>query len=681
MKKLRCSSRISLNKKIACTVSAAALMLGVSSAATVGLHFQVSYCTGAGLPDAGYSGFPVTLTAFGVESNGWENLLMMDTGYNGCSWTSPGYTLNEVITTDTSTNGLNPLPNGSLNVTWFGNAANFDPFYGYAGSPPYYTGGGALPASATGEQEIYASFLRDGINFGPNGSAGTTGPNQPYGSADNPLEAYYNVDITGLKSLFTNSPFVVELMASGDSINMLTNAYVIDVTDSLSNSVSYANKPPAADTEGTAYTQGASGGLSTGSAALNTDHIKIISAPPQHVEGGFNHAGTICGFIITDKPVVSMYPQTIRVAGPGDSILLNPYAIGVPPLSYQWRLNGANIANATNSSYAISNVNLTSGGSFDLVVTNVYGAATSKVSTVTVDRLTQIPASDLVFDSNPTNAQNDGVDMGATWEGSNSDGTITRTGVMSFVAADTNGITVADSTNLDGPTGTVTFWMRAPVNASAGTGASIFCRASGTVGDDFVLYQNSGSGTLGFGAPGSPSSENAFDSIGVASDNTWHFVALAFDQSASGGVALYLDGKVDTTNANGASWSWTTGQPLEISYSSDSTWTAYNGLLNDVRYYSTNLTASQISTIYTTGAAVDTKDLQMQLDFTAPPGNGFILSWLEGSAVLQSAPSLLGPWTDVTGATSPYTIVPAAAQQFFRYHYTPQSLVSNPYLM
>ena len=34
---------ISRTKKIACTVSAAALMLGVSSAATVGLHFQCNY--------------------------------------------------------------------------------------------------------------------------------------------------------------------------------------------------------------------------------------------------------------------------------------------------------------------------------------------------------------------------------------------------------------------------------------------------------------------------------------------------------------------------------------------------------------------------------------------------------------------------------------------------------------
>ncbi|HUD46297.1 MAG TPA: LamG-like jellyroll fold domain-containing protein [Candidatus Baltobacteraceae bacterium] len=669
MKKLRRSSRVSLGKKIACTVSAAALMLGVSSAATVGLHFQESYCNGAGLPDAGYSGFPVTLTAFGIESNGWENLLPMDTGYSGCSGPL-GYTLGpELIDTTTATNGLNPLPNGSISVTWFGPTANFDPFYGYAGSPPYYTGGGGLTNPKSGEQEIYATFIRDGINFGPTSSGG-----------DNDQPGYY-VDITGLKSLFTNSPFVVELMASGDSVETITNAYVIDVADSKTNLVGYTNTPPVNNTENTAYYQGTGGGLSTGSAPFtNIDEIKIMSVQPVHVAGEYNHAGTISGFILTDKPVVSMSPQPIPVAGPGDSVTLSAYAIGVPPLSYQWRLNGVGIAGATTTSYAISNVTLSSGGNFDLVVTNLYGAATSKVSTVTVDLLTQVPAYDLVYDSNPTNAQNDGVDMGATWLASNSDGTITRTGVMSFGAAETNGISVTDSTNFNDSTGTVSFWMRAAVNNSAGSGASIFCRPTGTAADDFILYQGPGApGNLDFQAP--TGSGVSFVSSAAVGDDDWHFIALTFDQSASGGVALYIDGNLDTTNANGAAWSWTSGQPLQFGYSSDPTWTAYNGLLSDVRYYSTNLTASQISTIFKTGALVDTTDLQMLFQFAAPPGNGFVLSWLEGSAILQSAPTLLGPWSDVNGATSPYTIVPAESQQFFRYKYTPQSLFSNPYLM
>jgi hypothetical protein len=47
-------------------------------------------------------------------------------------------------------------------------------------------------------------------------------------------------------------------------------------------------------------------------------------------------------------------------------------------------------------------------------------------------------------------------------------------------------------------------------------------------------------------------------------------------------------------------------------------------------------------------------------------GKMVVLSW-QGTSTLQSAPSLTGPWGDVTGATSPYTWDPASASiQFFR---------------
>jgi hypothetical protein len=677
MKKLTLSSVVSRNKKIACTISAAALMLGVSSAATVGLHFQENYC---GAP--AYSGYLVTLTAFGIESNGWENLLPMDTGYSSCKGPL-GYDLGpELIDTTTTTNGLNPLPNGALTVSWFGPTANFDPFAGYAGTPPTYSGpGGTTQANddatnpVSGEQQIYATFIRDGVNFGPGSSGG-----------DNSQPGYL-VNITGLKSLFTNSPFVVELMASADSTEVFTNAFVVDVTDSLTNSVTYPRTPLPDDSEGTSYYQGTGGGLSTGSAALNTDHIQIMSAPPQHVAGEFNHCGTISGFILTDKPVVSMYPQTIPVAGPGDTITLNPYVIGVPPLSFQWRLNGAPVPGATNMSYVIPSVNLGSGGNYDLVASNAYGMATSKVSTVTVDTIVQIPASNLVYDSNPVNPQNDGVDFGATWLLATNTVTSAQVGALSFDAAESNGVTVADSPAFNGSTGTVSFWMQSSgtdITSPGGDGASLLSRISGPNGNDFILVQNDGSpGTLFFEAPNTSggTSANTFTSVKGVSDGKSHFVTLTFDQSASGGVAVYIDGALDTTNANAAAWTWAAGQPLEIGYTTDPTFREYNGLFSDVRYYSKILTASQITTIYTSGALVDTTDLQLEFEFATPPENGYILSWLEGSAVLQSAPSLSGPWSTLQGVTSPYLIVPADSQQFFRYQYVPQTIESNPFLM
>jgi hypothetical protein len=58
---------------------------------------------------------------------------------------------------------------------------------------------------------------------------------------------------------------------------------------------------------------------------------------------------------------------------------------GTAPLRYQWRFNATNlIANATNSSLTISNVQPADAGGYHVVVTNTLGSATSQVAVLTV---------------------------------------------------------------------------------------------------------------------------------------------------------------------------------------------------------------------------------------------------------------------------------------------------------
>jgi hypothetical protein len=253
---------------------------------------------------------------------------------------------------------------------------------------------------------------------------------------------------------------------------------------------------------------------------------------------------------------------------------------------------------------------------------------------------------------------------------------------MSFKGIVTNQITVGGETNFDTPTGTIMFWMRSSGLAiPAGKPATLIDRLAGTggTGNGCIVAQN-GDGTLQFYLTGGGTSTTT-----PVSNNLWHHVAVTFDQSASGLTIFYIDGVADYSMQLGA-WSWQPGQEWELGFSHDTTptpgWQPYNGLMDDVRFYNRALSASEIISAQG-GALVDTTALVMQLNFTTAPGTGTTLTWQCPNSVLQSASSVLGPWTDVPGAASPYNISIPNTPTYYRYRTThaPVVIITNPYLM
>ena len=107
----------------------------------------------------------------------------------------------------------------------------------------------------------------------------------------------------------------------------------------------------------------------------------------------FNGTGAgLASFVIgtnISPPVVASQPSN-RFGDRGGSI---KFTVGVvstivgPTPKYQWRFNGADIANATASAYTLSNIQTNNAGSYTVVVTNVHGGVTSSPATLTVNPL------------------------------------------------------------------------------------------------------------------------------------------------------------------------------------------------------------------------------------------------------------------------------------------------------
>ena len=90
-------------------------------------------------------------------------------------------------------------------------------------------------------------------------------------------------------------------------------------------------------------------------------------------------------------PTITTQPTSQTVTA-GNNASFTVVASGTAPLSYRWRLNGANISGATNATLTLTSVTVgQSGGSYSCVVSNIAGSATSSAATLTVNAATIAP--------------------------------------------------------------------------------------------------------------------------------------------------------------------------------------------------------------------------------------------------------------------------------------------------
>jgi glucose/arabinose dehydrogenase len=89
-------------------------------------------------------------------------------------------------------------------------------------------------------------------------------------------------------------------------------------------------------------------------------------------------------YTASSAPSITSNPSN-RTVSMGQSASFSVGASGTAPMTYQWQRNGANIANATSSTYTLQSTSMSdNGATFRAVVSNNWGVATSSAATLTV---------------------------------------------------------------------------------------------------------------------------------------------------------------------------------------------------------------------------------------------------------------------------------------------------------
>ena len=101
----------------------------------------------------------------------------------------------------------------------------------------------------------------------------------------------------------------------------------------------------------------------------------------------FGNSPLLAGFTVVQavatKPSITTQP-TNQMAVPKSNATFSVTATGTAPLSYQWSFKNTSLPGSTNALLALSYVQFTNAGTYQVIITNAYGAVTSQVATLTL---------------------------------------------------------------------------------------------------------------------------------------------------------------------------------------------------------------------------------------------------------------------------------------------------------
>ncbi len=379
---------------------------------------------------------------------------------------------------------------------------------------------------------------------------------------------------------FDSSTGVGKLYHNGVLVGVKTSSAPIRVKSLVS--VNLGSRPAgSADLWAGRCHAGSLDELSIYKRALSDEEIESI-----HTAGSWGKCSSLTAPVLLVQPV----NQSVFK---GTDVRFRVVASGTSPLSYQWRLNGADISGEMGDTLILRAVQETNAGNYSVVVSNTMGSATSSNALLTV--LSSPPCSPAATglvgwwrgdgDAADQVSGKEGSLMGETAFG------IGRVGQAFTMDGNGDGISLGNPACLHLQDLTIEAWIRRSSTerasyATGGHGAIVSC---GWGGYFFWLH---GSGYLQFNRLGDYSSLSG-PSI---ADTEFHHVAVTKSGTT---VTFYLDGIAYTAPAYSGTFSFTSG--VGIGFRPDNKDNSFLGTIDEVSVYNRALTANEIQAVYTVG--------------------------------------------------------------------------------
>ena len=403
--------------------------------------------------------------------------------------------------------------------------------------------------------------------------------------------------------------------------------------------------------------------------------------------------------VVVTVPTFTTQPNS-AVVSDGYPVNFSGVGFGGLPLTYQWRLNGTPVG--AGSSFSLASAHASDAGNYTLVVSNNFGAVTSRVARLDVVTfpVTNNLVVHLTFDSNFNDVSgrgNNGNPVGAPVLTAGKIGN-----AMQYTDAD--GGVSANYVTLDNPVGThpadlqmgtntsfsVSFWYKVPAGNRHGDPALVSNKDWDSGGNTGFSIFNSGSGlqwnyTEVNDGINSNSRKDSNGTTPGLEDGNWHHCLVVFQREGAG--YSYVDGNrvsltaLATPNPAGgyfatttidndptnprtktATGAWNIGEDGSGLYTSTSSGhdgpgiSVTNAMIDDFGVWRRALSSQEAQAIYTAGLAGHDLSQATQpvsagiLSITQSAGT-ISLSWAGSPTLkLQQATSLNpASWTDVSG--------------------------------